>query len=128
MTYEITAQYTSPAGQNELYLMVINVPPGQAPVLTSFSNILDVRLLQAGGWSVTKLDKKTEEGLIAAGLQGMTMENGFLSQTKGTWSCSKVLQVQSQVVAGINYKITAQFTNSNGYSENILMVIYVAPG
>jgi hypothetical protein len=57
----------------------------------------------------------------------MKASNGLLAS--GDWSCSEVLLVQTQVVAGINYKITATFTNAaNGQSENILFVVYVAPG
>jgi len=44
-----------------------------------------------------------------------------------TWTVEKVLRVQKQVVAGMNYRIVATVANKKGSTENIMFNVYVAP-
>jgi len=56
----------------------------------------------------------------------MTTVGGALGE--GEWTLSKIDSIMGQVVSGMNYKITAMFTNVvTGDAETIEFVVYVAP-
>jgi len=127
INYKITAIFTSTSGSTQTIEFVMYVAPGQSPVLTSATPLMLGRNLQIGGYKESSKDSVTVKNVIAAGLTQMTTVGGALGE--GLWSCTSVENVQTQVVAGINYKITAIFTNaSTGKTQTIEFVMYVAPG
>jgi len=98
-------------------------------VLTSATPLLMGlgRVLQAGGWGDAEGVSGTIEQAINVGLSSMTASNGLLGA--GDWQCIEVLSYNSQVVAGMNYKITAEFKDMSTNSvQTVEFVVYQPPG
>jgi len=66
-----------------------------------------------GGWSKqNNVNSKKVKGLVSVASMAMKAKSGLLAS--GEWTCTKVLSVYSQIVQGMNYKITGVFTSATG--------------
>jgi len=135
VNYKILAQVQDATGQTQnIVFNVYYQPWTNSYTLESYQVLLlsgNSRLLQtAGGWKKQSPDSN-DAGLqiaIDTALNTLQSENGVLSTSEGTWSCTKVISVETQVVAGTNYRVTAEFTNSEtGESKIVTFVVFEQP-
>jgi len=131
VNYQLIVKLTSASGEIKYMTWTVSAQPWTNTYkLTSFQNTVPNRRLQAmGGWKTqtTDMNNPIISEAIKVALASITGEGSLLGT--GDWSCSQVLSVQTQVVAGLNYKITGEFTNlSDGHTQTIEFVVNVPPG
>jgi len=76
--------------------------------------LIGVVFSQSGGWSTSNnhnIDSAEYKGIFAPCLTQLYSQNLGFSASED-WSVSKILKVQYQVVAGINYKFVLELTNT----------------
>jgi len=131
INYKIVAEFTNADTQSTQTIeFTVYVDLQGTMTLTSSTELMmsTFENVVVGGWSsVDGVKGKTIEELVNVGVAAMTAPSGLLGATED-WKCDEVLQVEKQVVNGMIYKITGTFSNSLGASENVLFVVYVAPG
>ena len=80
-------------------------------------------LQMVGGYTSQPLDTNDNGVQIAinTAISTLSSENSLFSN--GKWTCTKILSIETQVVAGTNYKITAIFTNQQSNATKTVQFI-----
>jgi len=131
INYQILAEVTNSGGQSMYMLWTVNEEPwNNKYTLTSYQvEQENMRNLQnLGGWT-TQSPSTNDAGVgiaVQTFIASETQENGLLGA--GDWEVSKILSVQTQIVAGTNYNIEAELTNTeNGDTMTVQFVVFEQP-
>ncbi len=131
LNYKIECQVKNAQGETQDVAMVVYYQPWTGTLeLVSANEGSNTEFATVGGWktlSGEQLSITENKGLASAIQVAMeTLSADALFAGKG-WAIQRIISVQTQVVAGLNYKINVQLINAQGQSQKMEFVVYSQP-
>jgi len=132
LNYKIQCQVKNAQGETQDVTMVVYFQPWTGALqLVSATEGTNTEFASIGGWKNLSGDQLsvTENKILAGAIQTAmeslaSSETGFTSQG---WTVQKIVSVQTQVVAGLNYKIVVELVNTQGQTQQQQWVVYCQP-
>jgi hypothetical protein len=131
INYQLVVELTNSAGAKKYMMWLVNAQPwNNTYTLKSYTETSANRQLQMGAYreqDLSKIKGGAIQYAVQTALLALTEDHGLLGD--GPWICDEIISVETQVVNGINYKITAKFTNTDTKADQTIeFVVYQAPG
>jgi len=131
LNYKIECQLKNAAGETQEVTMIVYFQPWTGTLqLVSATEGGNTEFATVGGWKeltgsqLSATENQVLAGAIKAAMETLSQGAEFASQG---WAVQRIISVQTQVVAGMNYKIKVQLVNAEGQTQQMEWVVYCQP-